>query len=300
MTSKTLPERDGYMQSGYARTHQSTAGTQQSIAPELLDRLMSDLQRDGFVVLERLFDEEQLAGIREELLMHLPTHSGRNAFEGTRTQRLYAVIAKTLACNPLVEHPLILGLLDRILAPNYLLSQLQAINIQPGESAQSLHFDDAFYPIPRPRSPYGAATVIALDDFTADNGATVVISGSHLWDGHLPTQAEQATAMPVVMPRGSAVLFLGTLWHGGGANRSPAPRLAVTAQYCAPWARQQENFSLSIPRETARQCSAHIQRLLGYSIHPPFMGMVDGMHPLRVLRDAGDGAADDCSGSMKY
>ena len=81
------------------------------------------------------------------------------------------------------------------------------------------------------------------------------------------------------------VLFLGTLWHGGGANQSAAPRLAVTAQYCEPWARQQENFSLSVSLERARECSAHIQRMLGYSIHPPFMGMVNGMHPRRLLKE---------------
>ncbi len=286
MISTTLPELGDYMNSGYARTYKSTAGTQEVVAPALLDELMSSLQRDGFVVLERLFDDEQVARIREDLRERFSPHTGRNAFEGARTQRLYAVIAKTLVCNPLVEHPLILGLLDRILAPNYLLSQLQAINILPGEAAQSLHYDDAFYPIARPRPPYGAATVIAIDDFTSDNGATVVIPGSHLWDGHPPTEAERACARPVVMPKGSVVFFLGTLWHGGGANRSSAARLAVTAQYCAPWARQQENFSLSIPRATAKQCSEHIQRMLGYSIHPPFMGMVDGMHPKRALEDA--------------
>lgn len=285
MTDKTLPEQRDYMNSGYARTYPSTAGTQEAVPTSRIDSLMDDLQRDGFVVLERLFDEQQVSRIREELLAQLSPHTGRNAFEGVRTQRLYAVIAKTLACNPLVEHPMVLGLLDRVLAPNYLLSQLQAINILPGEAAQSLHYDDAFYPMARPRPPYGAATVMAIDDFTGHNGATLVIPGSHLWDGRLPTDAECAAARPVVMPRGSVVLFLGTLWHGGGANRSEAPRLALTAQYCEPWARQQENFSLSIPRATVRQCSEHIQRLLGYSIHAPFMGMVNGMHPKRVLQE---------------
>jgi ectoine hydroxylase-related dioxygenase (phytanoyl-CoA dioxygenase family) len=87
----------------------------------------------------------------------------------------------------------------------------------------------------------------------------------------------------VVMPAGSLLFFVGTLWHGGGANRTSAPRACVTAQYCAPWCRQQENFSLSVSRERVRHSSPHIQRLLGYSIHPPFMGFVDGMHPRRLL-----------------
>ena len=151
---------------------------------------------------------------------------------------------------------------------------------------------NAFYPIERPRPPFGAATIIAMTDFTANNGATVVIPGSHTWGQRSPTEQECAQAIPVIMPKGSMVLFLGTLWHSGGANSSDSPRLAVTAQYCAPWARQQENFSLSVPLERARQCSEHIQRMLGYSIHPPFMGMVDGMHPRRLL-EVKSGA--DCS-----
>ncbi len=283
MEQRVLSGDSEYLKSGFAKAFPSDAGSQTGVDPAELDRLSAALQRDGYVILERIVPEEQIDAIREELLTLLPEHCGRNGFEGTLTQRLYAVISKTLACNPLVEHPLVLGLLDRVLAPNYLLSQLQVINILPGELAQPLHHDDGFYPVPRPRPPYGAATVIALDDFTADNGATVVIAGSHTWGEHEPDAEDCKRAIPAVMPKGSMVLFLGTLWHGGGANNSAASRLAVTAQYCEPWARQQENFSLSVPLDRARECSAHMQRMLGYSIHPPFMGMVNGMHPRRLL-----------------
>jgi ectoine hydroxylase-related dioxygenase (phytanoyl-CoA dioxygenase family) len=102
----------------------------------------------------------------------------------------------------------------------------------------------------------------------------------------MPGNQDESATRPVVMPRGSVLLFLGTLWHGGGANRTERGRLCVTAQYCARWCRQQENFSLSVPRERAAQCSEHVQRMLGYSIHPPFMGFVNGMHPKRLLEPA--------------
>ena len=283
MSQHVLSGGSDYLKSGYAKTYQSTAGTQEAVDSAELDRLHDGLLRDGYVILQRIVPEEQIDRISAELRELLPDSCGRNGFEGTLTQRIYAVISKTLACNPLVEHPLVLGLLDRVLAPNYLLSQLQVINILPGERSQPLHHDDAFFPVPRPRPHYGAATIIAMDDFTADNGATVVIPRSHTWDGHAPTPEDCAQSIPVIMPKGSMVLFLGTLWHGGGANRSTASRLAVTAQYCEPWVRQQENFSLSVPLARASECSAHMQRMLGYSIHPPFMGMVNGMHPRRLL-----------------
>jgi ectoine hydroxylase-related dioxygenase (phytanoyl-CoA dioxygenase family) len=138
------------------------------------------------------------------------------------------------------------------------------------------------------------ATVFAIDDFTADNGATVVIPGSHRWDDErAPTPADRREK--AVMAAGSCVLFLGTLWHGGGENRSGGRRLALTAQYCEPYLRTQENYFLSVSPQTVAGLSGDLQRLLGYSIHPPFMGMSNGMHPRRYL-DAGSAQTSD-SGS---
>jgi len=242
------------------------------------------LLRDGYVILERLIDEAGCDLVRREA-QGLFVGSGRNAFEGFKTQRVYNILAKTRVADDLIDHPRVLALLDRIFEPNYLLSNAQFINILPGEEAQALHHDDGFYKLPRPHPQLGAATIWAIDDFTADNGATAIIPESHLWNSDALPRSEQT--IPCVMPAGSAIFFLGTLWHGGGANRSNRPRLAFTGQYCAPWLRQQENFFLEVPREIARTLRPAIQGLMGYSIYPPFMGMVDSMHPKRVL-DADD------------
>ena len=85
------------------------------------------------------------------------------------------------------------------------------------------------------------------------------------------------------MPAGSLMVALGTLWHRGGANRSQASRLAITPQYCIAWARQQENMTLAVPPERAAAYPERVRELLGYSIHPPFMGHVDGRHPAKTL-----------------
>ena len=263
------------------------AGTYRSTAPadahdKIVESDLAALDRDGYLIIERLISAEACADIRaavEPLLGPV----GRNIFEGIHTQRAYSLLTKARACDGLVEHPRVLRLLDRLLLPNYLLSQLQAIRIGPGESAQFLHFDDGMYPVPRPRAALSAATIWAIDDFTADNGATVVIPGSHRWDDErVPTDADER--VPVVMPAGSVVFFVGTLWHGGGANHTAGQtRLGVTAQYCQPWLRPQEAFTLSTPPTIAKAVSENTRRMLGYSIHPPFMGMVDGMHPKRIL-----------------
>ncbi|WP_416561881.1 phytanoyl-CoA dioxygenase family protein [Nocardia testacea] len=268
-----------------ARRHPATTTTSDAVDPAVVAADLSALDRDGYVIWEDLLslDEcEQLRGALTPLLQR----TGRNTFEGQRTRRAYSLLEKTRACDLLVEHPRVLAVLDRLFLPNYLLSQLQAIEIHPGEQAQMLHHDDGFYPIARPRPPLSAATMWAIDAFTDTNGATVVLPGSHHWDSARgPTEVDTRTA--VRMPAGSCAFYLGTLWHGGGANRSAAARLGVTAQYCEPWLRPQEAYTLATGRDTARTVSENIRRMLGYSIHPPFMGAVDGMHPKRLLEPPG-------------
>lgn len=249
-----------------------------------VEALLSVVQEDGYVILPDLISRDVIAAIRSETEPFLE-YDGRNEFEGHKTRRIYSVIEKTLACNPLVEHPLVLALLDRLLLPNYLLSQLQVIDVLPGEVRQPLHHDDGFYPLARPRKPVGAALIWALDDFTAENGATLVYPKSHRWGDVPSSDIDTSKLVPAVMTAGSAVFFVGTLWHCAGPNHTDRARLAATTQYCEPWARQQENYSLAISRERARMCSDRIQSLLGYSMLFPFIGFVDGRDPKRLLRD---------------
>jgi len=272
----TLEDLKGDLASRYKQI----ASSGSSVDSAIVEADSAALDRDGYVIWENLLDTEDCRQIREVVRPWLE-HTGRNSFEGLRTQRIYSVLSRTRVCDRLVDNPRVLAVLDQLLMPNYLLSALQAINIQPGETAQLAHHDDGFYPIPRPRAPLTAATIWAIDDFTADNGATMVIPGSHRWGQRPPNPEDQAIS--VVMPAGSCVFFVGTLWHGGGANNTTRERLAVTAQYCQPWLRPMEAFTLSISREIARTVSDDIRRMLGYSIHPPFVGAVDGLHPLRLL-----------------
>jgi len=263
-----------------SRSHPAVPSSGASVPSSVVERDLADLNENGFVILPELVSPDDLQAIKEEL-DRLIGPLGRNNFEGHLTQRAYSLLGKTRLLDGLVDHPRILALLDRLLLPNYLLSQLQVIKILPGETGQMLHHDDGFYPLPRPRAALSAATIWAIDDFTAQNGATVVVPGSHQWGDRQPTESDPR--MPAVMAAGSCVFFLGTLWHGGGTNDSSAPRRAVTAQYCEPWLRTQEAFTLSVDAETARAVSPDIRRMIGYSIHPPFVGAVNGMHPQRLL-----------------
>mgnify|MGYP006250706201 FL=1 len=86
------------------------------------------------------------------------------------------------------------------------------------------------------------------------------------------------------MEAGSAMIMRSDVWHRGGANQTDTDRLIVTPQYCAGWARPLETMLLAVPPETVARLPSRTQALLGYSIHTPFMGYVDGMHPSRVLQ----------------
>ncbi|GAA5315690.1 MAG: phytanoyl-CoA dioxygenase family protein [Candidatus Pelagadaptatus aseana] len=285
MKKTIVKDQNEYFKAPLATKYQSTAGSQEKIDPELLSGYLKQLDENGYFIIENMISREQCQEIKQTALALFEHESGRNNFEGFKTQRLYATFEKTLICNDLVDDPLVLNVLDELFHPNYLLSQLQIINILPGEAQQPLHHDDAFYDIPRPRKPLGAATIFAIDDFTETNGATTIIPGSHKWGNEQPLPNNDPRQIPVIMPAGSMLFFSGTLWHGGGANQSDNARMCVTAQYCDSWLRPQENYSLSISKATVKQCSEHIQRMLGYSIHPPFLGFVNGMHPKRLLED---------------
>jgi len=108
------------------------------------------------------------------------------------------------------------------------------------------------------------------------------VAGSHLWPESRQPKAAEITK--VLMPRGSVVVFLGTLLHRGGANHANSTRLAITPQYCAPGLRQIENMVLAVPPDLAAQYSDKLQNMLGYNvIAPGFMGYVDGQHPKKLI-----------------
>ncbi len=250
----------------------------ESPSPEL-----TQLRNDGYVVLRDVLSPAQVRSVRDELEPHLGPF-GRNPFEGERTQRAYALLAKAPSIATLVEHPEVLALTDSFLWKSYLLWGALAINLHPGETRQDYHCDDEAGAPPRPRAAQGMSTMWALDDFTEGNGATEIIPGSHLWGPDESPDAHDSRTRQTLMSAGSVMIWQGSLFHRGGANRSDGTRLGVTIQYSQPWLRQIENMVLAVPPKKAARYSPRVREMLGYGLmEPSFLGYVDGRNPRRLV-----------------
>ena len=245
--------------------------------------VLADLDGDGYSIVPGVLSRDEAETIRAELaaIAELIPY-GRNAFEGFHTRRIYALFRKTRLLDGPATHPLVLGVLDEVLH-HYQLSAPTGILIGPGEPAQVLHHDDGVYPLPRPHEQVVLTCMWPFDDFTQVNGATRLVPGSHRWTDRRPDEGTKVTIAE--MPAGSVMFYVGTLWHGGGANRSDRPRLGVVLEYAASWLRPQENHVLGVPPEIVATLPERLQELLGYNVYPPFLGYVDGRHPRRLLDD---------------
>ncbi len=246
-----------------------------------VDDVVDALDRDGYCIVEGMLSADEAAAAKASLrkvLDELPC--GRNDFEGFSTRRVYALFAKTRAFDEPAIHPLLLGVLDRVLG-HYQLSAPTGIQIGPGEKAQALHYDASVYPLPRDFRDVVVNTMWALDDFTVENGATRLVPGSHRWVDRAPTPSDEI--VDAVMPAGSVIFYGGRIFHGGGANDTDTPRLGVILEYVSAWLRPQETHLLAVPRNVAAELPERLQELLGYNIYPPFLGYVDGRHPRRYI-----------------
>jgi ectoine hydroxylase-related dioxygenase (phytanoyl-CoA dioxygenase family) len=253
-------------------------------AEATVDAVVAGLDADGYVVVEGVLSPEEVASVKADLRGVLQaTPTGRNDFEGFATQRVYALFAKTRAFDGPATHPLVLGVIDRVLG-HHQLSAPVGIQIGPGEKPQVLHRDDSIYPLPKPHHDVVVNTMWPFDDFTEANGATRLVPASH----RRHDQPGEDETIQTEMPAGSVMFYLGSLWHGGGANRTDRPRLGVILEYVSSWLRPQENHVLAVPREVVATLEPRLQELLGYNIYPPFVGYVDGRHPRRVLGTEGD------------
>jgi ectoine hydroxylase-related dioxygenase (phytanoyl-CoA dioxygenase family) len=187
-----------------------------------------------------------------------------------RTRRTTALVARSATAGELVLDPCTLSLCDRFLSPNgefgYQLHVTAALDVGPGARRQVLHREhDSFTFFPHPRPNMIVASMWAITDFRADNGATLVVPGSHKWPAEREPSEDEVVAAE--MPAGSVLYWLGGTLHGAGANISQDWRYGVILTYSLGWLRQEENQYLDVPPDVARTLSAELRDMIGYNMY---------------------------------
>ena len=261
------------------------------------DTVAGAIERDGYAIVRELLDPETLARLEGELTPHLEaTELGDpDAFMGHKTKRFGALLSRCPTTRDMVVHPLALGIADRVLGPycaRYQVHYTGVMHIEPGETVQTMHRDTGPFPIQNPAPPLTLATMWAVSDFSAENGATRIVPGSHRWpDERVPEPDEIAQAE---MPAGSLLMYVGSMIHGAGANRANGARCGVALHYALGWLRQEENQYLAVPFEEARTFSHQLQCLMGYDLATVNLGFVDHKHPNDIL----NGTAGEQAGEL--
>ena len=232
------------------------------------EEIVKRVQEEGAVVLEDAIDAAAVERTLSEIRPYLDaTRYGADDFSGRHTKRTGALVARSAECRALVTNPTIVETARAFLGPWCERIQLhlsQVICIEPGQTAQAIHRDRWAWGTHLKNVEPQLNTIWAITDFTAENGATQVVPGSVGWPDNRQPKADEVTQAE--MSAGSALVYSGSVFHGGGENRSDAARIGINLTYTLGWLRQEENQYLSCPPEIARTLDPELQALLGYTM----------------------------------
>lgn len=268
-------------------------------AGDPVDAVVEAVRRDGAVIVRNLLSHAALDRFWSDVTPHFSstelTH--RDELLSGKTERLFGLVGRSRVISDVLT--------DSLLAPaaaSFLgswretrhddvvlsgttavqLSLTAALRILPGEEEQVLHRDDLPWDVVHPTTKEaGLFSLTAATRFTAENGGTRVIPGSHLWDDD--RKPRQDEVIPVEMAAGSSLIYASSLYHAGGANRTNEPRTAVNINFIRGWLRQEENQYLSVPLATVRTLPRRVQELMGYAISKPYCGHIALIEPIEAL-----------------
>ncbi len=254
------------------------------------DEISAAIDADGAVIVDELVGHDVMDRVGHEMAPFIEATKGSgDDFGGHLTQRTGGLIARSETSRELLMHPTALGTVNNVLAhaKRCQIHLTQVISISPGETAQDIHRDQwafDFFPFPNGFEAQ-CNTIWAMTDFTEENGATRVVPGSHR--GEDRQRFSQSDSVPAEMAKGSVLFYTGSVYHGGGANRSDEVRQGLNLTYNVGWLRQEENQYLSVPFEVARTLDDDLLELMGYAMGAYALGYVDDLrNPLDVLRQS--------------
>ena len=245
------------------------------------------VRQDGFTIVEAAVAPALIAALSDALTRlerELDVRPAMNGFEGHKTVRIYNLLAHGAPFEQVPVHASVLPIVEGVLDAGCLISSLSSIAIDPGEIAQPVHADDMVIPLDKPHRPIVCNSMWALTDFTAANGATRLVPGSHKKPN--PDYGGAYETIPGEMRAGDVLIWDGSLWHGGGANTTVARRTGIAMNYCAGFIRQQENQQLGLTSDQVKAFSPRLRELVGYGVYQGLIGHIDKKSPAQLL-DAG-------------
>ena len=248
-----------------------------------IDETVRRVREDGYAVVPDFIDAETVNRLRRGLAPVFDDIGSRMTDDhGQQTVHTHNLLAKTRAVDDVLMHDLLLKLVEGLLGPDFQISGVAAMRPGPGDERQRMHQDDGHYPIPRPHRPLIVNTLIALDPFTVENGATEVVPGSHRWTRRVD-QDEPTVA--VEMPEGGLLLWEGALWHRGGGNTTRnGYRRSINVNFNLAWLKQRENQFVGVPWEVAVAMPEKLQALIGYKLTNFGLGTVDYRNPIETVK----------------
>jgi ectoine hydroxylase-related dioxygenase (phytanoyl-CoA dioxygenase family) len=245
------------------------------------ERLLSE----GYCVIPDLLARQTIAELDRHLHQDFEqTPFCQGGFYGARTKRFGSLLARSPRSAELVQHPLVLGIVERMLSPwcdTIQLNLTQAIAIHPGALPQLPHRDQDMWLGEIGKVEYLVNVMWPFTDYTKENGATLIWPESHgprALDPNIP-----ATQFPVELSPGSALLFLGSTLHGAGGNETDQVRRGAIVSYCLGWLKPYENQWLAYPPHLARRFPPELAALVGYRQHRPNLGNYEGQCPSLLL-----------------
>ena len=230
--------------------------------------LADAVREDGAIIIDNVLSPEFIAELRNETDPYMESSNlGFDDFAGFKTTRTGGLMVRSKKCRELIAHPNILAPCKLFLEPYCQTVQLhltQIIRIGPGETAQLIHRDRWAWGSHLAHVEPQFNTIWAITDFTSENGATQVVPGSTRWPDDAQIEPDQITQAE--MRAGSVLVYTGSVFHGGGENRSDADRIGINITYTLGWLRQEENQYLTCPPEIAQDLERPLQELIGYSM----------------------------------
>ena len=260
------------------------------------EEIATQLRKQGFCVVENAAPLATVNALRRDLEpIFEQTALSVGPFYGNTTKRFHGLLRRSKHMEAFVLQPDILAAVHAMLGDacdTIQLNLTQAIEILPGGDAQPPHRDQDMWPLRTAGVEYLVNVMWPFTDYAAENGATLVWPGSHRRQDEIVIDEREAVA--IGMKPGSALLFLGSTLHAGGANRTNRPRRGMIVSYSLGWLKPYELPWLAYPPQVARQFPTALADIAGYRAHRPNLGTHEGRCPSRLLSDEGDmlGAID--------